>query len=126
MNDNEDDWRELVVPTTRLHLFSVMSQSSSSSSFVLGWGRRRFARMEEGCMEKATGGSFAYQPPEKRTRTKDGKTISSSWHRKKIKNEKILPAGPPNRRRPSFSILRYKQGNGLVAPFARIFRGGTL
>src|SRR5580704_11834968 len=41
------------------YLFSVTSQSSSSSSFVLGWGWRRFARMEEDCMEKATGGRFA-------------------------------------------------------------------
>ena len=33
---------------------------SSSSSFVLGWGSRRFARMEEEeYMEKASGGTFA-------------------------------------------------------------------
>jgi hypothetical protein len=43
------------------NLFSAMSQSSScsSSSFVLvGWGSRWFARMEEGCIEKASGGSL--------------------------------------------------------------------
>src|ERR1700688_1107295 len=34
------------------------------------------------------------------------------------------PNPPRPRRRPSFSILRHKQGIGLVAPFARIFRRG--
>jgi hypothetical protein len=33
--------------------------SLSPSSFVLGWDRGSFARMEEGCMEKASGGTFA-------------------------------------------------------------------
>ena len=40
-------------------MFSVISQSPSSSSFVLDWGSRRFARMEGGCIEKASGGNFA-------------------------------------------------------------------
>jgi hypothetical protein len=31
----------------------------SLSAFVLGWGSRRFARMEDEYMEKASGGTFA-------------------------------------------------------------------
>jgi hypothetical protein len=41
-------WRHVPIPPRR-----------RPSSFVLGWGSRRFARMEEEYMEKASGGTFA-------------------------------------------------------------------
>ena len=33
--------------------------SATGRNSIVGWGSRRFARMEEGCIEKAIGGSFA-------------------------------------------------------------------